>query len=446
MSSLWGGMETKMITMEKAGPANLEAESHVLGAMLTDGEVAVYAQTLVNEHCFYSSNHRAVFKSIAELTKKSISVELPTIVDELKRAGKFDEIGGLPYLCEISNWAPVASVEASCKIVSRDARQRKLVQLLNKNLSELAVVPVENIEELESRLAIIEKESRVGLPEQAKILNYNDLVKHMFETGTEKRGLLTGNPDLDRHVDLRPGQIMVIYGDAAHKKTTLSLNFAVQWAREAKTIFYSTEQRPEALAKIAHDIEGEEPTIKDGNLLFAENTPSIEALIPQVRMLKARSGLDVVFVDYLQDLNTDQLRYYRDETPRISYFIQLLKDLALRESLAVVVISQMRKRTGESDSHSENPSMDRLRGSGDIKMAASIILSIVDPKKAGLSTYDGISTENMLLIRIKKNRDCLTGNPGEERCIKVQNAPGSRKIEPLSEREEEQPEQYWQKD
>ena len=432
------------ILTEKAGPVNLEAEKEILGAMLTDGEVAVYAQTLVNEHCFYSSNHRAVFKSIAELTKKSIPVELPTVVDELKKMGRFDEVGGLPYLYEISNWAPVASVEASCKIISRDARQRKLVQLLNKNLSELAVVPVENIEELESRLAIVEKELREGLPEQTKILNYNNLVKQMIETGMEKRGLLTGHPDLDLHIDLRPGQLLVIYGDTGHKKTTLALNFAMNWSRKAKVIFYSTEQRPKALAKIAHDIEGETPTIEDENLLFADNTPTIEALIPQVRMLKARNGLGVVFVDYLQDLNTDNLKHYRDETPRISYFIQLLKDLALRENLALVVVSQMRKREGEQISI--NPPLDRMRGSGDIKMCASIILSVVDLKKCGVQTYDNLSTENMLLIRIKKNRDCLTGNPGEERAIKVYNEPGSRKITALSERMDSEETYYWQKD
>ncbi len=166
----------------------------------------------------------------------------------------------------------------------------------------------------------------------------------------------------------------------------------------------------------------------------------------QIKVLKAKSGLDAVFLDYLQDLGTDNLKHYREETPRISYYMHILKDLAMRENFALVIVSQMRKKTGESESHSDNPSMDRLRGSGDIKMASSIVLSIVDPKKTGQSIYDGKTTDNVLLIRIKKNRDCLTGDPGEERCIKVQNVPGSRKIESLSEREEEQPEYHWQKD
>jgi len=429
---------------EGIGPFNLEVEKRILGVLISEPIAVDYAQTVLTADCFFEQKHCQIFEAVVNLSKKSIPVDIISLSDELKKMGVFEEIGGLPYIYEIGSYVPPARFEHYCKIIARDAKQRKLIQLLKKNLKELEIVPAENIDELESRLAIIEKELREGLPEQIKILDYNDLVKHKLEIGTEKRGLLPGQPDLDKHIDLRPGQILTIYGDTGHKKTTLALNFAVNWSRKVKVIFYSTEQKPEALAKIAHEIEGEKPTIEDGNLLFAENTPTIEALIAQVRMLKARNGLDVVFIDYLQDLSTDNLKHYREETPRISYFIQLLKDLVLKENLALVIISQMRKREGEQ--LSINPSLDRMRGSGDIKMASSIILSIVNPKKYGIKEYDNLPTENMMLVRIKKNRDCLTGDPGEERVIKVHNEPASRRIEGLSRRENSKPEYYWQRD
>jgi len=436
-----------MDIIERAGPANLEAESRVLGVMLSDPLAVECAKTLITADCFFVQSHRHIFEAIVALNERSVPVDTITASEELERMGALEEMGGLPYVFEIaSSFVPFENFEHYCRIMAKGTQQRKLVALFKKNLDELVAIPVESPDELFTKLALIEQELRAGIPEQTKFANYNEEVKKIVAEGAEeKRGLLTGNLDLDEHIDLRPGQIMVIYGDSGHKKTTLALNFAVHWAKNNRVVFFSTEQKPGDLTKIAYGIEGKEPTIPDDNLIFSENMPTVEVMVAQIKLLNAKTGLDVVFLDYLQDLGTDNMKNYWDETPRTSYFMHLLKQLAMRENLAIVVVSQMRKRQGESIS--DNPSVDSLRGSGDVKMASSIILSVVDPIKTGLLTCDGKSTKNMLLIRVKKNRNCLTGNPGEERLIKVQNVPGSRKIEAFSDREEEEePEHYYQKD
>ncbi len=226
---------------ETIGPVDLAAESEILGVLMSEPNAVDYAQTILNADCFFEQRHRQIFGAIVNLSKKSIPVDPISLSDELKKMGVLEEIGGLPYIYEIATYVPPTLFEHHCKMVARDAKQRKLVALFKKNLEELATVPVENSDELFAKLALIEQELREGTPEQTKFVDYNEAVKKIIEEGAEeKRGLLTGNPDLDRHIDLRPGQVMVIYGDTGHKKTTLALNFAVHWARNNKVVFFST--------------------------------------------------------------------------------------------------------------------------------------------------------------------------------------------------------------
>jgi len=424
---------------------NEEAERGVLSVIMSEENAIHYAQTILGPDSFYISSHRHLFEAVSSLASKSSPIDSGTISDELKRMGDFEEVGGLSFIGELTDYIPPFNHENHCRIVARDQKHRKLIGLLDKASAELSSGPVENEDELVALIAMIEKSLRDSAQQQSKYVDYKTAVDKMSEDAKEERGLLPGHPDLDRHIDLRPGQILTIYGETGHKKTTLALNFALNWARRVKVVYYSTEQRPKDLTKIARDIEGGESLIPEGNLTFVKNTPTIETLVPQVKMLKARYGLSVVFVDYLQDLNTNDPKRYGEETARISYFIQALKDLVLNENLAMVIISQMRKQMGES--RTINPSIDRMRGSGDIKMASSIILSIVNPKKLGMEEIEHEKvTENMLVLRIKKNRDCLSGHPGEEKCIKVHNEPGGRKISALwSDEEEERELPYYAK-
>jgi len=415
---------------------NEEAERGVLSVIMSEENAIHYAQTILGPDSFYISSHRHLFEAVSSLASKSSPIDSGTISDELKRMNVFEEVGGMSFIGELTDYIPPVNFENHCRIVARDAKHRRLIGLLDKSSAELSSGPVENEDELVALIAGIEKSLRDSAQVQSKFIDYKKAADELFESVKEERGLLPGHSDLDGHIDLRPGQIMTIFGETGHKKTTLALNFALNWARKVKIVYYSTEQKPKDLVKIVQDIEGEKPLIEEGNLTFVKNIPTIEALVPQVKMLKARHGLDVVFVDYIQDLTTSNLKDYRDETPKISYFVQMLKELVLAENLAMVIISQMRKKTGESVTI--NPSIDRMRGSGDIKMASSIILSIVNPLKLGLKKVEHEKvTENMLVLRIKKNRDSLTGHPGEEKAIKVHNEPGSRKIGALWPDEEE---------
>ena len=375
------------------------------------------AQALRAEH-FYIEVHRLLFAAILALHEKAVDVDPITLSDQLKRDGALEAVGGLQFIYDIAGSVPTAAnVEHHARIVLTLARQRQLVSSMHKALADLERGPAESLDELDTHLAVMESDYRQGRPMgQADMVEYTEC---LIDTEIEQqRGLLTGYGEMDKHIDLRPGQILTIYGDTGSKKTTLAMNFVARWARDSQIAVYNYEQKPVEIARLVSDCDVY-AKIPTGNLWISPNPPPIESLPAQIRAIKLKRGLDGIVLDYIQTIPAITRQLAEDENNLVRYTMRAMRDLAQRESIWVIVVAQMRKSTSDTQEHQLNPSIDRMRGSGEIKMASSLILSVVLPLKCGVRTIDSLSTENLMNVRIKKNRDCLTGNPGEEREIRL---------------------------
>src|SRR4030043_766108 len=79
-------------------PQSVEAEVGVLGSLLIDKNAIVkIAEALTTEH-FYQDRHAEIFKAILSLYEKRLPSDLVTLTEELKKTGKFEEVGGASYL------------------------------------------------------------------------------------------------------------------------------------------------------------------------------------------------------------------------------------------------------------------------------------------------------------------------------------------------------------
>ena len=403
---------------ERFDQARNLAERNILSAAMCDKVSLVLAVEALRTPFFASGVHRAVFAILAELSAKNIDVTPVEVARELQQqANPLLDMQGVFKLAE--GYVVPVELESSIRLVVLRHSQDRLIAEARKMLSALEGNYAESLDELETHLAFLDqgyhREQSAG---HSDLVEYQACLAESADKIEQQRGLLTGFTELDKHIDLRPGQLMTIYGDTGSKKTTLCMNLVARWAKQKRIAVYNYEQQPIEVARMVSDVD-QYAEIPAGNLWISRQPPALEALAAQVKAIKIKRGLDGIVVDYIQTIPALTKSLAENENEFIRYAMRNLRDLAQRESIWIIIVAQMRKSQTDIQDHLLNPTLDKMRGSGEIKMASSIILSTVLPWKCGVKNLDSLDTEFILHVRIKKNRDCLTGNPGEEKEVKL---------------------------
>ena len=95
--------------VEKIPPHSIEAEMAVLGSMLIDHDSISSAIEILKEAYFYKDAHRKIFSAVVKLFDQNKGVDIITLIEELKKAGSLDEVGGPAYVTALSSSVPTAA-------------------------------------------------------------------------------------------------------------------------------------------------------------------------------------------------------------------------------------------------------------------------------------------------------------------------------------------------
>jgi replicative DNA helicase len=114
--------------MDKSLPADLYAEQAALGSILMERDAIIGVAPWLFADYFYAAKHATIYGAMLACYNRRVPPDLVNVVDELRRAGDLDKIGGAPYLIELTNSVPTAlHVEYYGKIVERAATHRRLI-------------------------------------------------------------------------------------------------------------------------------------------------------------------------------------------------------------------------------------------------------------------------------------------------------------------------------
>lgn len=116
----------------------------------------------------------------------------------------------------------------------------------------------------------------------------------------------------------------------------------------------------------------------------------------------ARQGVQAMFVDYIQLLESGGLFRHSDRVAEVSYFSRNLKRLAMTYNIAVIAASQLSREIEKRAD--KTPILSDLRESGSLEQDADIVALLNRP---GL--YDELTDKRVLHIDIAKQR---AGEPG----------------------------------
>ena len=133
----------------------------------------------------------------------------------------------------------------------------------------------------------------------------------------------------------------------------------------------------------------------------------LERIIVSIRRLVLKHHVEVAFIDYLQVLQTNESGGKQTEEQFFGTVARKLKNLAKELNICIMLLSQLSR-----DKSTTEPTLSRLRGSGQIAEAADMVLLIYRPEMYGKG-YSGVfhkvRPEGTALIRLAKGRNVGTG-------------------------------------
>jgi len=420
-------------------PYSQDAEAGVLGAMLMDPDAIAYAvESNMGEDFFYIETHRKLFKTIIALYEKSVEVDPITLSDQLKKDGVLEEIGGVPFVFEISGSVPTsARIKYHAKIVREQYILRELINRCTSIIRE-AQVPVDNIDEFvdlseEKILQIQDFRTKGGFVSIKPLIN--EMIADL-ESRAQKDdwmlGLPTGFKALDNMIGgLQNSDLIVVAGRPSTGKTSLALNISLNVAgitirhpnKVPVGIFSLEMSRRQVVQRLIccegsidlRNVRTAQLTDFDWTKITAGANDLYEAPIlidesfslsvlelrAKARRMHKQEKIGLLIVDYLQLMTARTGERSREQ--EVSCISRSLKALAKELDIPVMALSQL-SRAVESRTD-RRPRLSDLRESGAIEQDADLVLMLFRPELADIHNLDNESTEGLVQVDVSKNRN-----------------------------------------
>ena len=115
--------------MGRLQPQARELEEAVLGALLLEKDAYSIVSDILKPECFYEKSHELIYTAVRDLAMRQEPVDMMTVVEQLKRMGSLDLVGGPVYISELTNKvASTAHLEFHARIIAQKYLARELIR------------------------------------------------------------------------------------------------------------------------------------------------------------------------------------------------------------------------------------------------------------------------------------------------------------------------------
>jgi replicative DNA helicase len=383
-------MDTETVTI----PFNREAEEALLGAALIDSGKIPFIDLNPNE--FYIVRHGWVWRSMKALNDRGMSVDLITLCEELDRAGRLQEVGGMAYLAGLVNVVPTSlNISDYAEIVRDYAGRRQTLQVAN-DLAKAAYDYKRPLSEAQSRA--VDQLTMAARPKSATV-HISVAVSEVYEETEERRkapvehwGIPTGFADFDNATGgIQRGEVLYIAGEPGVGKSILADQMGFNMGRFGYSgVIYSLEMKRRQITRrlLSADARVVTRKIKSGKIddeewsrfvhscevmaeypIFINDDSNLttSAMRADLALLKKFHNISWFVLDYLLLMGDgDEL----DETMRSAIISRRVKNMAGEFELAGITVNSVTKDAMGEDA---KISQKNLRGSGSTLHDADLI-------------------------------------------------------------------------
>lgn len=411
---------------------DLEIEKIVIQKLIFDENYI----SQVNEKFFTIPIAKHIFKHLQEIQKSDNKI-VPETIALNAQTDKFSLFDIFTY-CNVGN-AHIESPRYYINFLKEKYFKEKFIGKIQKSLSDLSD-PQNDFFDIFADFDRFRSEIEEEVKEENTSLQsgLNDSLEEMYQRISDfrenKKGFQLGYENLDNLVTLQGGDLAILAARPSQGKTSLANNFALNLARNRKSIFYiSLEVTATSLSnrillsensdidftKFKHGslnneeiqkIENSVTKFDDLNIRIKAGGSQLETVLKNINIDKQRNNTDLVIIDYIQLIRSNK---GNTENEQLTYISAMLKDLALRLKIPFIVLAQL-NRDIEKRTEKRHKTSD-IRGSGAIEQDADVMMFIYNKfltdKKEGLIDLNNVlPSDRYLELQIQKNRNGETGD------------------------------------
>ena len=356
---------------------------------------------------FYRSDHRIIYRVMADLVEKNHPLDIITISEALEGIGELENVGGLAYISDLASSTPTASnIHAYAQIVRERSTVRSLISVAHE-IADSGFNPdgrnsATLIDEAESKVfKISDDRPSSGGPESVRPLLTRavERIDVLFQTKGALTGISSGFRDIDEMTSgLQPADLIIVAGRPSMGKTSFMMNIAESAAisGESPVLVFSMEMPSDSLVlrmlsslgridqtKIRTGQLGDDDwprltsavTLLNDKPLFIDDTAALspnEIRSRARRVAREHGKLGMILLDYIQLMEVSGTSENR--AGEISEISRSLKSIAKEFDCPVIAGSQLNRSLEQRPD--KRPIMSDLRESGAIEQDADVIMAI----------------------------------------------------------------------
>lgn len=393
--------ESMNLMLQRQMPNSIELERNVLGTIIRRNEYYGSVEDILSEDAFYAIPNKLIYKCVKHLIHDGKIADINSIIATAKEGKKTYMLSEFDIIeCAAYN-SPNTFLQDVDTIVDYGKRREAWktfmmaannVLTLTEDANDIMNTAKEKIDELSNISNINDGivDAKAGIEKIKKQVEEN-------LQGVNNATIKTGFMFTDEKGGLRLGSILVIGAFTSYGKSSIAMNMAINVARSGvPVVYYSMEMGTielwsRVLSKTAGvsankmmnfplKIEERESVNiaceKFSNLplyIDEKSTTKFSKMMRSVRTLVKKRGVKMFFVDYLQIFVQNGVK--EKEESALSSMVRECKNMCRELGIVGVILSQLR-RNGEE----KHPSIEMLRGSGQIEESADSVMLIDRPE------------------------------------------------------------------
>lgn len=417
------------------------AEKELIGALLQCEKPEPYLLRLDEDDMMLEA-HKIILSAMQRMAGRREPFDFTTAAREAKKDARAKALNMDAAVIECVRSAPTAVMVEQyynqVKALGNRRRVQRVAQEMEQGARDITQEPEAVISEAMDKLRKISLGKDCWMDTARIMSDAVDVIERMSKG--EETYLKTGIPDLDRVISgLFPGELTVLGARPAVGKSALAAFIGANLASGGKKVgICSLEMAPLQYAKrlIASRGDVSAEKLRTGKNLTAEewerivgscsemagwqmpftfSVKTIEALEAETRRRADTVGLDLLIVDYMQLLRTK--KPLESQFAVITAVSHGLKSLALDMGIPVLALAQVSRP--ERKGLLQMPTLDCLRGSGDIEQDADAIWFLhrpempddrsINPKHEGIAKACMNGGANQyVVLNVAKQRDGKT--------------------------------------
>lgn len=405
-------------------------EAYVIGCLINSSSVFFEIRQYLSDDCFYNATYNELWRIIVDMQKNGTPIDIISITSELvKRNSKTTPTD---IIAIVSRVATTVNVEYHAMRLKELAQRRKLWKIG----TEVLQVGYDESKDVYSAFQCFNDELGQVFQNDNNVFTLDDALQSLRENisnNVSSQGSITGTKTglkkFDKKGGLQKSDLIIIAGETSQGKTSLALTITQNALfDDAKIAFYSMEMTKEQLAarmvssmksiqvnSILYSstltpeeisrIDDARYALHDKKLFFDDrSTSNLDSILLSIRALKAQYNIDGAVVDYLQILSVNMKGSSREQI--VGESARRLKNIAKELNIWVIALSQLSR-----DSNNPEPTLNRLRDSGQISEAADVVMLVYRPEyynRSYPSPYDNMEeypTEGTAMINVAKGRN-----------------------------------------